>query len=190
MANYAPSWIPPGIPPVRGDGHGPHLDTELWISRNGLDWERPFRAIHNGAGYNFHEPMAIGGKLLFRGADAVYGLGEDRITYVTSRANSVFDTVLFRSEGRPFRLNARLPGKGYPKSPFLGQNQAYVMAELVDELDKVFPGYDREQCIIQGEPDAPDIPLRWKGRDGSELAGKRMRLRFYFRAADIFAVTT
>ena len=78
-----------------------------------------------------------------------------------------------------------MPGGGY--SNF--QNQAYVMAELVDEVDRLFQGYEKEHCIMQAPRDAPDIPLRCENRNDSELQGKRMRIRFYLRAADIFAVT-
>lgn len=64
------------------------------------------------------------------------------------------------------------------------------MAELLDDSDRVFPGYEKEHCIFQPTVDAADIPLRWAGKNGSELQGKRMRVRFHLRNADIFAVTT
>jgi len=83
------------------------------------------------------------------------------------------------------RMNARVPGGDY--SSF--QTQAYIMADLVDELDRVFQGYEKERCILQSELNAPNTTLRWESREGTELQGKKMRIRFYLRAADIFAVT-
>jgi hypothetical protein len=53
----------------------------------------------------------------------------------------------------------------------------------------VFPGYEKERCLLQQKLDARDIPLRWGERDGHELQGKKMHIRFYLRASDIFAVT-
>ena len=186
MLNYAASVIPPGTPPVAANGHGPALDTEWWISRDGLHWDRPFREMDAGPMFIHHNPMIAGGRMLFHTEDGLWAIPEDRITYVTARATGVFDTLQFLSDGKPLKLNARVPGKGYSSY----ENQGYVMAELIDDSDRIFPGYEKEHCILQATVDAPDIPMRWSGKDGSELQGKRMRVRFYLRGADIFAVTT
>jgi hypothetical protein len=186
VLNYAASAIPPGTPPVNANGHGPALDTEWWISRDGLHWDRPFRDVRAGEMFLHHNPMPVGGKLLFHTEDGLWAIPEDRITYVTARANAVFDTLQFTSAGRPFHLNARIPGGDYRSY----SEQAYVMAELIDDSDHVFPGYEKENCILQGSRNAQDIPLRWKDRDASELKDKRMRIRLYLRAADIFAINS
>jgi hypothetical protein len=185
MLNYAASAVPFGTPPVGANGHGPALDTEWWISRDGLHWERPFRDINAGPMFLHHNPMIVDERMLFHVEDGVWAIPEDRITYVTARANGIFDTVQFQSTGKPLKLNAKVPGGGYSTY----QDQAYIMAELIDEVDRVFPGYEKERCIFQPPRDARDIPLRWGERDGNELQGKKMRVRFYLRAADIFAVT-
>ena len=39
MLNYAGCFVPLGTPPVSANGHGPGLDTELWVSRDGLNWD-------------------------------------------------------------------------------------------------------------------------------------------------------
>jgi hypothetical protein len=185
MLNYAASAIPPGIPPVLANAHGPALDTEWWISRDGVNWDRPFRHIDAGPAFVNHNPMIVGGRMLFHTDGGVWAIPQDRLTYVTARANGVFETAQFTSAGRPMRLNARIPGAGCSSYP----QQAYVMAELIDEADRVFPGYEKESCMLQSHHDAPDIPLVWAGRDGSELKGQGVRIRFYLRAADIFAVS-
>ena len=185
VLNYAASAIPFGTPPVGANGHGPALDTEWWISRDGLHWERPFRDINAGQMFLHHNPMIIDGRMLFHNDDGLYTIPEDRITCVTARANGVFDTLQFQSSGKPFKLNAKVPGGSYPIYP----EQAYIMAELIDEADRVFPGYEKERCLLQQKLDARDIPLRWGERDGHELQGKKMHIRFYLRASDIFAVT-
>jgi len=66
VLNYAGCFVPLGTPPVAANGHGPSLDTELWISRDGLNWDRPFRGINlSDAGMVEHNPMVVNGKLLF-----------------------------------------------------------------------------------------------------------------------------
>jgi hypothetical protein len=185
MLNYAASSIPPGMPPVNKNGHGPALDTEWWISRDGVRWDRPFRKIDAGEMFLTHNPMIVDGKFLFHADNGLWAIPEDRITYVSARANAIFDTIQFTSSGRPFHLNARVPGSKYRSYP----EQAYIMAELIDDDDHVFSGYEKERCIFQASRDELAIPLQWNGRDGSELKGKRMRIRFHLRSSDIFAVT-
>lgn len=184
MLNYAASPIPPGTPPVNINGHGPALDTEWWISRDGYHWDRPFRDIDAGEMFISHNPMLVGGKLLFHQENGLWAIPEDRITYTSARSNAVFDTIQFVAPGRPFELNARIPGGAYHSYA----EQAYVMAELLDDVDRVISGYEKEHCILQPSRDAPDIPLRWENHDGTELKGKRIRIRFHLRSADIFAV--
>ena len=143
-----------------------------------------FSEVHAGEMFLPHNPMIVDGKLLFHTENGLWAIPEDRITYVTARANAVFESLQFTSSGRPFHLNARIPGSGYRSYP----DQAYIMAELIDDADRVFPGYAKERCILQPRATLR-IPLHWKGRDGSDLKDKRMRIRFHIRAADIFAVT-
>ena len=186
MLNYAGCFVPLGTPPVAANGHGPALDTELWVSRDGLNWDRPFRGVnHCDAGMVEHNPMVMNGKLLFHYPKGVYGMPVDRFTYVTSRANGVFDTLQFTLAGAPLKLNAKIPGEEYPD----GVEQSYVMAELIDDSDRVFPGYEREKCLLRGPLDESAIPLRWGAKDGRELSGRKARVRFFMRASYLYAVT-
>jgi len=115
----------------------------------------------------------------------VYGMPVDRLTYVTSRANGVFDTLQFTLAGKPLKLNAKIPGEEYPE----GVEQSYVMAELIDDSDRVFPGYEREKCLLRGPLDDIALPLRWEGKDSQELSGRKARVRFFMRASYLYAVT-
>ena len=110
---------------------------------------------------------------------------EDRLTYVAARSNGVFDTRQFAMPASGLRLNAQIPGEGFVD----GDIQAYVMAELIDDRGRVITGYERERCLLVAPADACDIPLRWDGRSAAELAGSAVRVRFYFRAARLYAVT-
>ena len=185
MLNYAGSFIPPGMPTMDSRGHGPGLDTEWWVSRDGLLWDRPFRNMNAGDEFILHNPMVIDGKMLFRKDDALFGLPEARITYVTARANGIFETVLLPMPGSPLKLNAKIPGEQYTNM----QNQAYIMAELIDDCDRVIPGYEKEKCILQDSMDTLEHELTWEGKTGAELVGQKVRLRFIMRASNIYAVT-
>ena len=45
-----------------------------------------------------------------------------------------------------------------------------------------------EKCVIRNE-DRCDIPLQWGAASTSQLAGKNVRLRFFLRSANLYAVT-
>lgn len=50
----------------------------------------------------------------------------------------------------------------------------------------VLPGWDRGSFeLVAGDHTRAEI--RWRGRDLSELAGKRVRVRFHLRDADLYS---
>ncbi len=184
VLNYAAS----AVMPLK---HGPQLDTEWWVSRDGLRWERPYRHT-NALGDAFpgavcitHNPMLIDGHILFHFGDRLLGMKQDRISYVGARANAEFSTALFTMPGCDLAVNAAVPS---PDRGF-ARNQAYLMAELRTELGETIPGYEREKCVIENR-DEIAIPLLWNGRSARELAGQTVQLRFSIRSANVYAVTT
>lgn len=183
VLNYAAS-------PLLTRKHGPQLDTEWWVSRGGLRWDRPYRDI-NAVGDAFpgvvnitHNPMLIDGMLIFHFGNQLLGMKQDRISYVGARASAEFSSVPFTAPAADLYLNAAIPA---PSRPFAAQ-QAYVMAAVLNEQGKVVPGYEAEKCLIQNT-DRIDVPLRWAGKSARELAGRTINLRFYLRSANIYAVT-
>jgi len=184
MLNYAA--IPDPVNPKFPDKHGPQLDTEWWFSREGIKWNRPFRdldATPDGVRIISHNPMIIGGELVFNFGKQLFGLPEDRITYATARANAEFSTVEFSAPTGPLTFNASIPSPDRPHAT----NQCYVMVSALDEQGRVIAGHERERCILRNG-DAIDLPLRWGEKDSRSFAGKRIRLRFYLRAARIYSV--
>ncbi|MCL5271249.1 MAG: hypothetical protein M1457_12035 [bacterium] len=182
--NYAAS-------PLTPRKHGPQLDTEWWVSRDGLTWDRPYRGI-NALGAAFpgypcitHNPMMIDGMLLFHFGNQLFGMKQDRISYVGARANGEFSTPPFSMPDADLRLNAAAPS---PDRAFAA-GQAYVMAAVLDDKGKIVPGFEPGKCVIQNA-DAIDLPLRWNGKSARELAGRNVRLRFFLRGANIYAVTS
>lgn len=186
VLNYAAS-----AHPLSRGKHAPQLDTEWWVSRDGLRWERPYRDV-NALGGSFpgtvcitHNPLLIDGMLLFHFGNQLLGMKQDRISYVGSRANTEFSTLPFQMPDADLELNAAVPS---PERAFATQ-QAYVMVAVVDDKGQVIPGFEPEKCVIQNA-DKIDLPLRWEGRSARELAGRNLRLRLYLRSANIYAVTS
>jgi hypothetical protein len=184
VLNYAAS-------PLALRKHGPQLDTEWWVSRDGICWERPYRGV-NALGDAFpgvpcitHNPMIIDGQILFHFGKQLLGMKQDRISYVGARANAEFSTVSFQMPQADLYLNAAVPS---PDRAFAGP-QGYVMAAVLDDQGKVLPGFEAEKCVIRNA-DQIELPLRWSGNSARELEGRKIRLRFYLRSANIYAVTS
>ncbi len=189
VLNYAAS-----AHPLSRGKHAPQLDTEWWVSRDGLRWERPYRGV-NALGDAFpgvycitHNPMVIDGLLLFHFGNQLLGMKQDRISYVGSRANAEFSTASFQMPDADLQLNASIPSADRA----FATQQAYVMAAVLDDKGAVVPGFEPEKCLIYapGKTDKTDLPLRWNGKSARELAGRSIRLRFFLRSANIYAVTS
>jgi hypothetical protein len=181
VLNYAAS-------PLAAKKHGPQMDTEWWAGRDGLRWERPARGINaTGAEVNriTHNPMVLNGRILFHFGNRLLSMKQDRISYVGARANAEFSTVQFQMPAADLCLNAAIPS---PDRAFAAQ-QAYVMVAVLDEHEKALPGFEHDNCLIKGG-DQIDLPLRWGDKSARELAGRTIRLRFYLRGANIYAVTS
>ena len=185
VLNYAAS-------PLKPNQHGPFLSTEWWISHDGLHWKRPYRDV-NALGESlappaWHNPLIIDGKMVFHFGSYLAGMERDRITYAGAAANAEFSTAAFRMPEADLVLNTAVPA---PDRVF-AKSQAYVMVAVLDEQGKVIPGFEREHCVIQ-DCNRIDQPLRWKGdaeRSARQLAGRTIRLRFYLRGANVYAVTS
>ena len=197
MLNYAPS-------PLDDDKHGPQLDTEWWLSRDGLSWQRPYRhinAIPDSVRIIRHNPMVIDGNILFHYSDGhLFGMKADRITFIGAHANGEFSTRPFTMPQGDLYLNAAIPAPdrmfpmdtGYDSNTGSGQevskgDQSYLMVAACDEAGNPILGFEREKCLIRRE-DRIDIPLKWTGKSGRELAGKKICLRFFMRSANVYAV--
>ncbi len=184
--------------PGKRNAHGPYLGYEWWLSEDAIHWKRPYQTQYLGlepgdtsvfeAGVFLApagSPIVANGEILFDGS---WGLKEDRIAGAAAGPNAEFSTHRFTFPSAPLLLNATARWLG-KKEPMFLQRQAYIMVALHDGEGRVIPGYEKENCVF-GDVDAPELPLVWAGKKGAELAGKTVQLRFYFRNARIYAVTT
>lgn len=188
VLNYAPS-------PLFPNKHAPQMDNEWWTSVDGHNWERPARGINvmevksppeakSDVGRFDMPPMVIDGNLIWRAGKKLVGLPEDRISGVSARANGEFSTKPFKMPEADLFLNAAVPAQ----ERAFAQKQAYVMVAVLDGQGRVIPGFEAEKCVIQKE-DRSDILLTWGEATARHLAGNTIRLRFFFRSANIYAVT-
>jgi hypothetical protein len=182
VLNYAASPLVPRK-------HAPQLDNEWWTSPDGLRWERPARGVNALEVFpqiprlEAH-PLIVNGMILFLRGHLLLGLPEDRISYVSARANGEFSTKPFPMPAADLFLNAASPA---PERPF-AKDQAYAMAAVLDEKGSVIPGFEAEKCVIRNE-DRRDISLKWGDASARQLAGQTIRLRFFLRSSNIYAVT-
>lgn len=195
MLNYAPS--PQNVNPWGANSpdneqsrHGPWCSGEWWISQDGLTWRRPWPDVFaNGQCDETirHEPMRLGGRLLWNYGGKVFGLDDDRIYYVGSLCNAEFSTPVFEMPARHINLNASLNFHGDDSRGM--QTQAYIMAELTDPDGDVIDGYEKERCAFTHLP-GNVVPLSWTPGQHvlSPLAGRKVRLRFYLRDARVYSV--
>lgn len=166
--------------------HGPRYLTEWAVSRDGLNWQRPFRncdAAEKIIWAPLQGPLIRDGVLRFYEREGkCAGLPVNRVFFATCRANGEFSTPLFTMPATGLALNADVRWRAN-ESP----GQAYVMAELRDANNRVLTGYERDKCIFENV-NGDDLPLRWIGESGHELAGQTVKLRFYLRDAKIYGV--
>jgi hypothetical protein len=183
VLNYAAS-------PLAVRKHGPHLDNEWWTSVDGLRWERPARGVNALEVFpqvprlETH-PLILNGRILFPRGKLLLGLPEDRISYVGARANGEFSTKSFKMPAADLLLNVASPA---PERPF-AKDQAYVMIGVLDDKGGTIPGFEAEKCLIRNE-DRRDVALKWGDASARRLAGQTIRLRFFLRSANIYAVTS
>lgn len=166
--------------------HGPRYLTEWAVSRDGLNWQRPFRqrdAAEEVIWAPLQRPLVREGALRFYEREGkCASLSADRLFYATCRANGKFSTPPFTMPAGGLALNADARWR-----PGESPGQAYIMAELRDELGRVIPGHERAKCLFENV-DGHRLPLHWDGKEGGELTGRMVRLRFYLRDAKIYGV--
>ena len=61
------------------------------------------------------------------------------------------------------------------------------MAAIVDEGGRTVAGFEPEGCLVRNQ-NRIDIPLAWNGQSPRRLAGRKIRLRFWLRSANVYAV--
>lgn len=168
--------------------HGPPYMSEWAISRDGLNWKRPFRgtnAFEQQFWLALQGPLFREGRLRYYKPDgSIASLPDDRVFFATCRANGEFSTPVFTMPAAGLTLNANA---GYrPAEGATGQ--AYIMAELQDDSDNLIPGYERDKCLYENT-EGRALSMVWDGKNGGDLGGQSVQLRLFLRDAKIYGVS-
>lgn len=190
--------------PERGRGSGP-LETQLAVSRNGLDWQRHPRPAYVGIGLHAGRDVKtayIAHGMIRRGPEIwQYYFGETQ--YHSAHTHD--------PDGRGvYRLVQRLDGFVSLDSPydrevtvvtkplvFAGDTLelnidtdalGYAQVGFLDEQGRPIEGFSVDDCIyINGDFIATDV--EWLGgKDVSALAGRTVQLVFRMRGSKLYAM--
>ncbi|MFP4027845.1 MAG: hypothetical protein ACLFWL_08650 [Candidatus Brocadiia bacterium] len=178
--------------------HAPHMSCEWWLSNDGFEWRRPFRnvfAAGEADGLIQHEPMRVGGDLLWTDGKRLFGLPNERLFCIRSLSNAAFTTRPFEVPDTPVAINAEFGLDSDSNRGMRGQGS--ILVEALGEDGEIPEGFEREACVIH-DLDAPSQRheydryggrvLAWHGHSLSELAGRTVRLRICFRDARIYDI--
>lgn len=179
---------PGGLPNPKGLPHGPFLDCEWWVSRDGLGWQRPFRETTDftGIGHNLpyflHPPIAVDNEWRFTSSGQVHAWRPDRLFYLEAKANTEITTAPFQPTGRPLALHASFTSVRLDRQTFF--QQGYLMAELRTADDQPIPGFEKEKCRFL--PSAETVlPLAWGDQP---LPAGPLRLKLYLRDLRLYSL--
>jgi len=193
------------------------IDIELALSRDGLEWKRPFRRElflpRGGAG-------SFDGGSLFPCADPVILPDEIRFYYGAYSAGATDAALVIRKSGIGF---ARLPrdrfaglqpdavsdqptllhplsgigqvtlkplriGRGTTLTLNAAAAAGAIRVEILDERGYRVPGFTQEEAVpVQG--DGLRLPVAWKSHSLSDLPRGRYLLRLHLDHAEVFALT-
>ena len=67
------------------------------------------------------------------------------------------------------------------------EHSGALAVELLDDHAKVLPGFARSEGAIPAGS-ALAAPLHWAGKNGADLAGRTVRVRFYTENARVYAL--
>jgi|TARA_B100001971_G_C18259526_1_gene585384 hypothetical protein len=189
----------------RGRGSGP-LESQLEVSRNGLDWERFARPAYVGIGrhhgrnvvtayiaqgmvrrgeeiwqYYFGETQYHSAHIKDSAGRGVYRLVQRLDGFVSADSpyekEAIMVTKPFVFEGNRLQLNIDTDGMGYAQVGF------------IDESGSPIEGFSVDDCIyINGDFIAENVEWLNKGVDVGELAGQTVQLVFRMRGSKLFAM--
>jgi len=173
--------------------HGPFLSYEWWISPDGLNWDRPFRekssldAMPHSFASRLAQPVVLGHELRWAVGHDVYVLDRRRMFYAYCRANAEVITRELILSGQPVSLEVSFEAIRRKEQKPL--RQGYVMAELLDNDGKVIPGFERDKCLFTPD-ERTRLTLKWGNRHLPNAgAGRRVRLRLYFRDVRLYSAS-
>ena len=189
--------------------HGPHMYEEWWVGPNDgnptnlSQWRRPFYDVHAFPHdiWAMSQPVVYNDSHIWVDNGAVWGLPLYRLAGLYTESNGEVITSAFKMPSEPLWINAHALWEGDDHTGGCDEGcAAYIMIELIDaESGAIIPGYEKEKCIMVNV-DGLRLPVVWKKKaadfgvedaddlTGTELAGKEIKMKIYFRDATIYAI--
>lgn len=165
--------------PKQPGKHGHETRSELVFSRDGGQWERPYRGTDLGV-WSYAAPFQHAGSLclvvhherhlkLFRWRpDGLASCGTDGVGSFCTRPFVMPDAAL--------TLNADC-------------RTGSVAVALLDARGEVLEGFEADRCRLAGT-DGAALPLVWGANHSGQHAGRVVRLRFAARSAWLYSVSS
>lgn len=194
--------------------HGPHMYEEWWIGPESGDitdlssWRRPYfdtRAFPHDI-WAMAQPVEYNKSYVWVDNGRVWGIPQNRLAGITSASNAEFSTAAFDlPSNKQLWLEAdvlwgqkpQFGGVDWCRGGCNGvggsdeSHSAYIMAEVLDDAtSKPLPGFEKEKCVLFNQTGT--LELVWSSATHTrELQRRhqdaRVRLRFYFRDATLYA---
>ena len=162
------------------------------------------------------QPVGYADSMVWVGSTGrVYTLPMHRIAGLYAPANGEISTPVFTMPSMPMNANADVRWHGMLNTTYDGTRgcdegcAAYLFAAVLDaSTGKEIPGYGVNESNVQMNVDGLNLPLLWQKKNNASeysvrssnnvnnlvgttaLAGRRVRLRLYFRDSTIYAVGT
>lgn len=159
--------------------HSALYRNELILSPDGITWERPYRNVDIGI-WTYVTPFVHSGHLCVaaydKGGLGFYQTRIDGMVGCGTEAEGSFMTQPFVPASTELFLNADCSGTGE------------VDIEVLNPNGLPLQGFEDAVCQIRGT-DSTRIPLEWKSKDFSSLAGREVVFRFRVRNAWVYSVT-
>ena len=191
--------------PDRQLGSGP-LETQLSVSRNGVNWIRYPRPAYVGIG----EHRGIDFKTAYI-AVGMIKKGSQIWQYTFNEPHYHSPWIKFDEKRSVVRLIQRLDGFVSLDSPYQKETEVitkpitfegnqlvlnidtdaagYAQVGFIDETGKPVPGFSVDECIyINGDFIAKEVEWIQKGKDVSELRGRALQLIFRMRGSKLYAL--
>jgi len=191
--------------PERGRGSGP-VETQLSVSRNGLDWTRHPRPAYVGLGTHAGRNVVtayLAHGMVRRGNEIwQYYFGETQYhsTHKSDKAGRGVYRLVQRLDGfvsidSPYGEDTFVKTK---RLTFSGKNltlnidtdaAGYAQVGILNESGEFIKGYSPDDCVyINGDFINTKVEWLGKGSDLSRFAGKTIQIVFQMRGAKLYAM--
>jgi hypothetical protein len=193
------------LSPARGRGSGP-LETQLSVSRDGLNWRRYPRPAYVGIGKH-HGRQVVTAYIahgMVQRSDEIwqYYFGETQYhsTHQQDPAGRAVYRLVQRLDGfvsldSPYDREVRVTTKPLVfdgKRLVLNidtEATGYAQVGLLDEQGRPIEGFSVDDCVyINGDFIAAQVEWLGRGKDLSQLAGRTVQLVFRMRGSKLYAM--